>query len=149
VLYLVPMDDKTPKSARPEPSVHLRAHPKSKEAWLQAATKSARLTVQQRIKGKKRALLGNLPARASHAQLMEGYWKAPRCTAEKRDGTRCRLPVVRGSDRCHFHEGVERNPSCAAAGRRYLEGTLRLPSGRFKTHPDALAARGKDAGEPE
>jgi hypothetical protein len=119
------------------------------ENWFQAATRSARLTVQQRIKGQKRAMLGNLPARASHAQLMEGYWKAPRCTAQKRDGTRCRLPVVRGSDRCHFHEGVERNPSCPAAGRRYLEGKLRLPSGRFKTHPDALAARGKDAGEPE
>ena len=146
------MDDKHDDTPRPEPTVHLRARPKSMEEWFQAATKTARRTVQQRIKGRKRAMLYPLPERASHEQLMAGYWKAPRCTAQKRDGTRCRLPVVRGSDRCHFHEGVERNPTCPAAGRRYLAGTLRPPRGRYKTHPDALAAQEaqeRGEGEPE
>lgn len=68
-----------------------------------------------------------------------GRANATRCTAEKRDGTRCRNPVVRGSDRCHFHEGVERAPWSRAAKRRFLAGDLKMPKGRWRTHPTAEA----------
>jgi hypothetical protein len=128
------MTQRAEQPPRPEPE-RLRARP-------------AQLTVKQRAKGRKRAALGNYPERASREQLLEGYQNAPRCTAEKRDGTRCRLPVVRGSDRCVHHEGIQRNPSCPAAGRWYLQGKLKPPRGRFKTHPSALrAALDRDAGK--
>jgi hypothetical protein len=119
----------------------------SRKAFHQAAAKAAQLTVKQRAKGRKRAALGNYPERAPREQLLEGYQNAPRCTAEKRDGTRCRSPVVRGSDRCAQHEGIQRNPSCPAAGRWYLDGKLKPPRGRYKTHPSALhAALNREAG---
>jgi hypothetical protein len=119
----------------------------NREAFHQAAAKAAQLTVKQRAKGRKRAALGNYPERAPREQLLEGYQNAPRCTAEKRDGTRCRSPVVRGSDRCAQHEGIQRNPSCPAAGRWYLDGKLKPPRGRYKTHPSALhAALNREAG---
>jgi len=137
--YTLGMSKEADHPPRPEPE-RLRARPLSREAFLQTAAKTAQLTVKQRAKGRKRAALGHYPERASRAQLYEGYKKAPRCTAEKRDGTRCRLPVVRGSDRCVHHEGVERAPHCPAAGRWYLEGKLRPPRGRYKTHPSALLA---------
>jgi hypothetical protein len=84
---------------RPEPDMLLRPRPKSQEDWAKAAAKAARLTVMQRAKGRKRAALGGYPERPSRERLLEGYRKAPRCTAQKRDGTRCRNVVVRGSDR--------------------------------------------------
>lgn len=144
------MTQRADQPPRPEPE-RLRARPLSREAFHQAAAKAAQLTVKQRAKGRKRAALGNYPERASCEQLWEGYQNAPRCTAEKRDGTRCRSPVVRGSDRCVHHEGIQRNPSCPAAGRWYLEGKLKPPRGRYKTHPSALHAAldrgaGKDPG---
>ena len=142
------MSQNTDDQHRPEPDTLLRPRPKSQEAWAKAAAKAARLTVMQRAKGRKRAALGGYPERPSRARLLEGYRNAPRCTAQKRDGTRCRNPVVRGSDRCASHEGVQRNPSCPAAGRWYLAGKLKPPRGRYKTHPSALrAALDREAGD--
>ena len=139
-VYRVGMSQNADDQQRPEPDMLLRPRPKSQEEWVKAAAKAARLTVMQRAKGRKRAALGGYPERPSRERLLEGYRNAPRCTAQKRDGTRCRNVVVRGSDRCASHEGVQRNPSCPAAGRWYLEGKLKPPRGRYKTHPSALRA---------
>lgn len=147
-VYRVGMSQNADDQHRPEPDTLLRPRPKSQEEWAKAAAKAARLTVMQRAKGRKRAALGGYPERPSRERLLEGYRKAPRCTAQKRDGTRCRNVVVRGSDRCASHEGVQRNPSCPAAGRWYLEGKLKPPRGRYKTHPSALrAALDREAGD--
>lgn len=147
-VYRAGMSQNADDQHRPEPDTLLRPRPRSQEDWAKAAAKAARLTVMQRAKGRKRAALGGYPERPSRERLLEGYRNAPRCTAQKRDGTRCRNPVVRGSDRCASHEGVQRNPSCPAAGRWYLEGKLKLPRGRYKTHQSALrAALDREAGD--
>ena len=73
-----------------------------------------------------------------------------RCTAENKDGSRCKLWAVRGSHRCSNHEGVELAPWSKAAARRHLSGTLQPPKGRFKDHPSIAVARlGSPEDEPE
>jgi len=131
---------------RPEPETLFRPRPHSLEAFHKAAIKAARLHRLQSEKGRRRAALGGHAPPAPAERLLEGKRRAPQCTAQKRDGTRCRAVVVRGSDRCVSHEGVQRNPSCPAAGRWYLRGKLKPPRGRFKTHPSALKAK---AAKPE
>lgn len=130
---------------RPEPEVHFDGSLPRNEILMQAA-KSAQRHVCQSIKGKKRARCGPMPERGTPEQMLEGYWKAPQCTAQKRDGTRCRAVVVRGSDRCVKHGGIQRNPSCPAAGRWYLQGKLRPNYKKYRTHPSALAAKQRSDG---
>ena len=130
---------------RREPETLFKARPSSAEVFHAAALKAAKLHLLQSEKGRRRAALGNHAPPVPIDRLLEGKRRAPRCTAQKRDGTRCRAVAVRGSDRCVSHEGVQRNPSCPAAGRWYLKGKLKPPRGRFKTHPSALKERKPEA----
>ena len=53
--------------------------------------------------------------------LRAGFEKTPRCTAHRRDGQPCRLPRMRGSDRCPRHcIGKERDRIDIAALPRLL-----------------------------
>lgn len=53
--------------------------------------------------------------------LRAGFKKTPRCTAHRRDGQPCRLPRMRGSDRCPRHcIGKERDKIDIAALPRLL-----------------------------
>ncbi|MCA1777369.1 MAG: hypothetical protein LC676_17695 [Loktanella sp.] len=133
---------------RREPETLFQPRPRSLEAFHAAARKAARLHLLQSEKGRRRAALGNHVVSAPTEHMREAKRRAPQCTAQKRDGTRCRAVVVRGSDRCVSHEGVQRNPSCPAAGRWYLQGKLKPSRGRFKTHPSALIAKG-DRSKPD
>ena len=128
---------------RPEPE-RLRGRGHDPETFAKLAAKAARKVVATRASGKKRASQG-LPKNVGNVAAMQAARKqAPQCTAETKTGARCRLPCVRGSDRCTVHEGVERAPHSPAAGRRYLEGKLRPPANRYKTHPSALANASQD-----
>ena len=119
---------------RPEPE-RVDASTVTGEEFTQLAVKAARFHLVQSRRGKRRAKLGYHWGGGTPEDLQRGRRNAPRCTAIKKDGTRCRQVVVRGSDRCARHEGVERAPWSAAAGRRYLAGKLKQPSGRYRTHP--------------
>lgn len=132
---------------RPEPE-RLRGRGHDPQTFAKLAAKAARKVVATRASAKKRASQG-MPqgTRAPVSALVEGRRRAPRCTAQTKTGARCALPCVRGSDRCVMHEGVERAPHSPAAGRRYLEGKLRPPANRFKTHPSALAEAGQAPGQ--
>jgi hypothetical protein len=126
----------------PEPPVRLRARLDPQD-HARIAAKAARRVLAAKEGGRRKVAQCGWPdgyRRLPMDQLNAARARAPRCTAEKRDGTRCPLPVVRGSDRCQFHEGVERAPHSPAAAKRYLAGTLRPPRGRFRTHPSALLA---------
>lgn len=133
---------------RPEPQ-RRRARPKSREAWAKNAAKAAKASLARSKGGQVRKAMGAFDwPTPSVEHLLAGWAKAPRCTAETKSGARCRCPVVRGSDRCANHEGVERAPDSPAAAKRYLAGTLRPPAGRFKTHPSALLAElGQEASQ--
>lgn len=55
------------------------------------------------------------------AGLQKGFQNAPRCAAKRRDGQPCRLPRMRGSDRCPRHcIGKERDRIDQAAYPRLL-----------------------------
>lgn len=127
---------------RPDP-IRLKDRATDPEAYRRAATKAAKRWLQHQRGGKLRAAQGPIGEKQPLSVLNEGRMNAPQCTAQKRDGTRCRMAVVRGSDRCQFHEGVERNPTCPAAVKRLLAGKLRPPRGRYKTHPSVLRAKAK------
>ena len=123
-----------------EPKRLLKAR-QDPEQHSKTAAKAARRWLSSRAAGRMKAAKYGWPEgyeRPSIDALNAARARAPRCTAQKRDGTRCKMPVVRGSDRCQAHEGVERAPHSSAAAKRYLAGTLKAPRGRFKTHPSAL-----------
>lgn len=125
------------QAGRPDPDA-LQPRQLSQQEWQRCAAKAARKVVQCRDAGNRRKLYGGYDwATPDMDALRAGLAKAPRCTAETKAGARCRLACVRGSDRCRNHEGVERAPWSAAAGRKYLKGALRQPRGRYKTHPSA------------
>ncbi len=55
------------------------------------------------------------------AGLQKGFQNAPRCTAKRRDGHPCRLPRMRGADRCPRHcVGKERDRVDQSAYPRLL-----------------------------
>ena len=144
--------DLTEGADRPEPEPVDALWLKPPEVRAKRIRKALAFSAKQSERGLKRAALGPYPtknrfegrpdlARAAKAKQMA---TSPRCTAAKRDGSRCTLPVVRGSDRCQIHEGLERALDCPAAIRAIKAGrTIGKPRHRFKTHPSARAKAAK------
>lgn len=114
------------------------------ETRARRLAKRTAFILRQQERGRRRAAKGGLvnapPRKPGEVRV------GRRCTAAKRDGSRCRASCVRGSDRCAKHEGRERAPESPAAIKAALAGRpVGKPRHRFPTHPSAAAKRAKAA----
>lgn len=116
------------------------------ETRAKRLAKRTKFILRQQERGRRRAAKGGGMVNAPPAKPGEFRPGKHRCTAAKRDGSRCRCAPIRGSDRCYMHEGLERAPESPAAIKAALAGRpVGKPRHRFATHPSAKAKRAKAA----